>query len=432
MMKYITSVLALLLALGLCACTQKAPESTVASEEAAAPSNTTATEAPADAALYLIENGKTTYTIVRPEDCSDAVSKNTSTLHKRIKEKTGRSLKLNTDWYNTRQENPDLSGPEILVGQTNRPESIEVLASLPANSYTVTIRNEKLVILGTDNNLTALALFDFEERILNNTEKCRDGYLHFDEADAFTVTLDNTFSLKEMIEGNYRITSSSTKIAHTAKQGEYGVGQGSCSDGTYVYFILRNSGDTGSVITKHRLDDGSFVAVSKVLKLGHGNDMTYDAKNHRLVAAHGHSEGQILTLVNPDTLEFIRDINIPKGSGAITYNASRDRYAISQGGSTLHFLDGDFKWISSFTRTDNTGYTAQGMGSDDDYIYFPMSGSKDNVLVVYDWEGKYVDTLTVPVSHESESMFWINDTYYIAYNTNGEAVYETVFEIIYE
>ena len=432
MMKYITSVLALLLALGLCACTQKAPESTVASEEAAAPSNTTATEAPADAALYLIENGKTTYTIVRPEDCSDAVSKNTSTLHKRIKEKTGRSLKLNTDWYSPREANPDLGQPEILIGQTNRPETAEVLASLPANSYTVTIKNNKLVIVGTDTNLTALALYDFEEKILNNTDKCREDYLCFDEVDSFTVTLDDTFSLKEMIEGGYTITSRSEKIAHTAKQGQYGVGQGSASDGTYVYFVLRNSDDTGSVITKHRMDDGSFVGVSKVLQLGHGNDMTYDAKNNRLVVAHGHSEGQILTLVDPDTLALIKNVNIPRGSGAITYSVAKDRYAISQGGSTLHILDSDFKWIASYTRTDSTGYTAQGMGSDEDYVYFPMSGSKDNVLVVYNWEGKYITTIQIPVSHESESMFWVNDTYYIAYNTNGEAVYETVFEIVYE
>ena len=180
------------------------------------------------------------------------------------------------------------------------------------------------------------------------------------------------------------------------------------------------------------MDDGSFVAVSKVLQLGHGNDMTYDAKNNRLVVAHGHSEGQILTLVDPDTLALIKNVNIPRGSGAITYSVAKDRYAISQGGTSLHFLDGDFTWIASYTRTDSTGYTAQGMGSDEDYVYFPMSGSKDNVLVVYNWEGKYITTIQIPVSHESESMFWVNDTYYIAYNTNGEAVYETVFEIVYE
>lgn len=433
--KYITPALALLLTLGLCACGKEAPAQTTndtATDDTTATVTKAVPEAPADAALYLVEYGKTTYCVIRPEDCPDAISKSAATLYQKIKEKTGTMLKLNSDWYNPREKNPDLSKPEILVGATNRPETAEVLAALPENSYTVTLKNNKLVIVGTDNNLTALALFDFEEKILNNPDKCRKDYLRFDEADSFTVTLNDPFSLKEMIEGGYSITSRSAKIAHTQKQGEYSVGQGSASDGTYVYFVLRNSSDTGSVITKHRLDDGSFVAVSAVLKLGHGNDMTYDAKNHRLVVAHGHSEGQILTLVDPDTLALIRDIGIPKGSGAITYSVAKDRYAISQGGSTLHILDGDFKWIASYTRTDKTGYTAQGMGSDEDYVYFPMSGKSDNVLVVYNWEGKYITTITIPVVHESESMFWVNDTYYIAYNTNGEAVYQTVFEIIYQ
>ena len=431
--KYITLLAAAsVLLLCLAACGKE--EAPVITEESttSALTETTLPPAPADAALYIVEFGNTTYSVIRPDEAADTVTKGASTLYQKIKAKTGTTLKLNSDWFSPREENPDLDNPEILIGATNRPESSEVLAALPENSYTVTIKNNKLVIIGKDNNLTALALYAFEEKILNNTEKCREGYLCFDEADSFTVTLDAPVSLKLMIEGKYPLSSSSQKVAHTKKQGEYGIGQGSASDGTYVYFVLRNSGDTGSVITKHRLDDGSLVAVSPVLKLGHGNDMTYDAKNHRLVVAHGQSEGQILTLVNPDTLELIKDIGIPKGSGAITYSVAKDRYAISQGGSTLHILDADFKWISSYTRTDKAGYTAQGMGSDEDYVYFPMSGSKDNILVVYDWDGKYITTITVPVKYESESMFWVNNTYYIAYNTDGEALYETVFEIIYE
>ena len=437
MLKTYIKWLALPLTLALCLASCGRGDTPAADTTTASATDVTATTAaqttePAPIVLPLVENGETAYSVVRPDEASDAIAKGATALYQKIKEKTGTTVKLASDWYNTRAETPDLGGPEILIGETNRSESVEVLAALPENSYAVTIKNNKLVIVGKDNNLTILALYDFEERILNNADKCKEGQLLFAEEDSFTVTLSDPFSLKEMIEGGYKLTCSSEKIAHTQKQGQYGIGQGSASDGTYVYFVLRNSGDTGSVITKHRMDDGSFVAVSPVLKLGHGNDMTYDAKNHRLVVAHGQSEGQILTLVDPDTLELIKDIGIPKGSGAITYSVAKDRYAISQGGSTLHILDSDFKWIASYSRTDKTGYTAQGMGSDEDYVYFPMSGKSDNVLVVYDWEGKYITTIKVPVSHESESMFWVNDTYYIAYNTNGEAAYKTVFEIMFE
>jgi hypothetical protein len=427
-----------LVALCLCACgkTEESTQTTTAVSEDTATTTTavaeTTPEAPADAALYLVEYGKTTYSVVRADEPSAAIAGSASNLYQKIKDKTGVAMKLTTDWYSPREENPDLSGPEILIGVTNRPETAEVLESLPENSYAIVIRNNKLVIVGKTNALTELALYTFEEKILNNTDKCREGYLRFDEADNTTVTLDKPFTLGEMIKSGYKLSVDSVKIAHTQKQGQYGIGQGSASDGTYVYFVLRNSNDTGSVITKHRMDDGSLVGVSEVLKLGHGNDMTYDSKNHRLVVAHGHSEGQILTLVDPDTLALIKDIGIPKGSGAIAYCASKDLYAISQGGSTLHILDGNFKWVASYSRTDKTGYTAQGMGCDDDYVYFPMSGSKDNVLVIYDWSGNYVATVNVPMSQESESMFWVNGKYYIAYNASGEAVYETTFEIIFE
>ena len=435
MSRYIRPIVAaLLVASALCACgkTEEPAQTTAPADVTTTTTAATTPEAPADAALYLVENGKTTYSVIRPDETSAAISTSAANLYQKIKAKTGVTMKLASDWYNTRTENPDLSGPEILVGATNRPETAEVLASLPENSYAIVIRNEKLVIVGKTNALTELALYTFEEKILNNPDKCREGYLRFDEADNMTVTQATPFSLAEMIKGGYRISVDSVKIAHTQKQGQYGIGQGSASDGTYVYFVLRNSNDTGSVITKHRMDDGSFVAVSEVLQLGHGNDMTYDAKNHRLVVAHGQSEGKILTLVNADTLALIRDINIPEGSGAITYSVAKDRYAISQGGSTLHILDSDFKWVASYRRSDKTGYTAQGMGSDEDFVYFPMSGKTDNVLVVYDWNGKYITTINVPMSHESESMFWVGGKYYIAYNTSGEACYETTFEIIFE
>ena len=406
---------------------------TTGTESAGEVTTTVAIETePAQTSLIIMENGKSSYQIIRADEAPDSIKNGAVALVSAIKERTGATVMPASDWYNPRGETPTFDAPEILIGETNRPETAEVKASLPAHGYTITAVNNKLVILGTDNSMTALALYAFEERILDNAERCGEGKLIFDVADAITVTMDGALSVADMVKTGHPIATSSTKRVQTTVYREYNIGQGACSDGTYAYFVLRNGGDTGAVVVKHRLDDGSFVAVSEPLKLGHGNDMTFDTKNHRLVIAHGQSEGKILTLVDPDTLTLIRDIDIPKGSGAITYSVAKDRYAISQGGSTLHILDSEFKWIASYSRTDKTGYTAQGMGSDEDFVYFPMSGSKDNVLVVYDWEGKYITTITVSVSYESESMFWVNDRYYVAYNHGGESLYELVFELYYQ
>ena len=129
-----------------------------------------------------------------------------------------------------------------------------------------------------------------------------------------------------------------------------------------------------------------------------------------------------MTSIDPSNLSVKEQtIDIENGSGAITYSAQRDKFAISQGGKSLHFLDGELNLLTSFDRTDKTGYTAQGMGSDEKYIYFPMSGTDSNFIVVYDWEGNFVDQLLLDFPWESESIFWVNDTYYIAFNHENAA-----------
>ncbi len=420
--RILTALLALLLCLSAC---QGTPEATTE------PDNTSE-ETPSQITLDIVKDGESGYTVIRPEESAEYFTQSAVAFLSKVKSYTGKKLAVDTDWYRDGFKPLDPDAFEILIGATNRAETAEVLDSLPENSYAVAVKKNKLVIVGKNDDLTVLALRDFEKKILKNSDNCSEGMLTVSEEDSFTVTLDSPFGVKEMLEGGYDYVAVSKKVVQATKTDEYRIGQGSASDGTHVYFVLRNSDDSGSVIKKYRLDDGSFVAESAVLDLGHGNDMTYDTKNKRLVVAHGQSEGKILTIVDPETLAFVKDINISHGSGAITYNEKRDQYAISQGGKSLYILDGNFKLVASYSRVDSTGYTAQGMGSDDDFIYFPMSGSNDNKLVVYDWSGDYVATVTVPVDHESESMFWVNGKYYIAYNTNSEALYETEFKLIYE
>ena len=69
------------------------------------------------------------------------------------------------------------------------------------------------------------------------------------------------------------------------------------------------------------------------------------------------------------------------------------------------------------------GYTAQGMGSDDSFVYFPMSGSRRNILLAYDWDGNLVSNLNLDLPYESESMFYANGDYYVCYNHNGAVLY---------
>jgi hypothetical protein len=179
--------------------------------------------------------------------------------------------------------------------------------------------------------------------------------------------------VSSILEGSeeYTVSLQSTKIAVLEKTKEYVVAQGCCSDGKYIYGVIRKSDDSGVIIRKHKLSDGSYVATSEELFLGHGNDLTYDAKNDRIVCAQGQSLGGVLVFIDPHTLTITGSVELDTKAGAITYNEKTDRYAISRGGKTLEILNSDFEIIASYQRTDKTGYTAQGMGSDDHYLYFP-------------------------------------------------------------
>lgn len=356
---------------------------------------------------------------------SDSIYHSADSFRKIIKDKTGLTVKLTR----VRQTSGN-QAITFLIGDTPYEETAQVKDALPENSYAVQVIGRKIVVIGSNEILTVKALKEFCTRILDNPELTADGKLTVRPEDGFIVTLDAPYSIRDMVADVLTPTADYVEILHSPKQGQYGISQGAASDGTYVYIAMRNSDDTGAVIVKHRLDDGSFVAVSPVLKLGHANDMTYNTEKNLLVVAHGQKEGKILTLVNPETLEFIEDVNIEKGSGAITYNPSTNSYAISQGGKSLHILDADLKYVTSYERTKLSGYTAQGMGSDEAYIYFPMSGSGQNILDTFDWDGNRICQVILPTPHESESLFYVNGRHFVSFNYDGGTVYEIFFRAI--
>ena len=356
---------------------------------------------------------------------SDSVYHSAQNFSKILLAKTGLTVKV------TRVRNTG-SNPAVtfLIGDTPYEETALVKESLPENSYAMQLVGRKIVIVGTDPALTVKALKTFCDQVLNNPERVSDGCITVYPEDAFTVTLDQPYTVSDMMADGLNVTADYAELFHSSPYGQYGIAQGAATDGTYIYVALRNADDTGSVIIKHRMDDGSFVAKSEVLDLGHANDMTYNTAKNLLVVAHGQKEGKILTIVNPETLEFIEDVNIEKGAGAITYNPATNTYAISQGGKSLHMLDADLTYVISFDRTKPSGYTAQGMGSDEKFIYFPMSGSGQNILDTYDWEGNPITHIILPTPYESESLFYVNGRYFVNFNHQGAVVFEIFFRCV--
>ena len=371
---------------------------------------------PEDDTLLLAGDGASSFKMVYSSSRTNAEG-----LCAFFKDKTGADLPLVSD-------SSEASDFEILVGQCSRPESEEVQHDLDGTfGYSARVVGKKLVIAASDVTWTAFALRAVVKEIKNNYLEGKKVAIPKD----FKVQqlMDDPQMIARLIRQGYDFTLSPVLVLTHAPVDDIYVAQGAASDGEFFYFVLRNAGDTKAQVYKYRIKSGAFVAESPVFNGGHCNDMTYDAGRKQLMVAHGQSEGQILTPVDASTMEVLPNIKIPVGSGAITYNATRDSYAISQGGSTFYVTDSSFKVTLKTTRTDKTGYTAQGMGSDDSYVYFPMSKSKtDNVLVVYDWQGKFVTTLKIDLSIESESMFYAAGRYYVAFYA-GSKVGMQLYEV---
>lgn len=200
--------------------------------------------------------------------------------------------------------------------------------------------------------------------------------------------------------------------------------QGACTDGDYAYFAFMN----GSVchIAKYDAHSWEYIGKEQIINMGHSNDMTYNSDKDYLVVANNAPYYDIVTLIDPDTLAPIKDVKIDEDIYSIAYNASRKTYVVGLSGTyDFALLDSDFKVKDKFTGV-KTGYTRQGGDCDDDYIYFVQSGG-NNVLVVYDYSGKHVDTIPMTDSDEVENMFHIGGTYYTSLYYRGNSLYRIGF-----
>ena len=146
-------ILSLLLALLtvltlLCACK---PEEETPSEPVA----------PAVTSLNLIVNGKTDYVIVRDYQASEKVVSAVQELASSIKNNIGATVTVK-ECFSNREESSDVKAEkEILIGMTNRDESINTLSNMRSKDYTICAQGSKLVIGGggDDGTLSAIARF---------------------------------------------------------------------------------------------------------------------------------------------------------------------------------------------------------------------------------------------------------------------------------
>lgn len=213
--------------------------------------------------------------------------------------------------------------------------------------------------------------------------------------------------------------------------------QGSCTDGTYAYYLLHNSKTSRSKIVKVKRSSLKVVKVSAALDVGHGNDMTYNSNKKRIVIVHSTGKDpKALTSVNPNTLTVTQSqhITIPKKLAGgtetdaknataftgLAYSSGRRQYVVLLSHNyNFVVLDADMNPVRYVKVKKKNNYTMQGIDATDDYILVAQSPKsakqKYNIITVYDWDGNYISKINAKKGYEIESIYHVGSKYYAGF-----------------
>ena len=443
------------------AATAETSETTVTTTQTAAVSETVPDETVADEpildsnTLYIVNEGQTNYTFVLPTaslkkpggagvrknvstnkmeklstELDSAVATSTVELIAALAEKTGVEIPMTNDGATPAAQAGEY---EILIGLTDRPESIALHKKLKERTFAVQSTDKKLIIVGYDDNMTAKAI----QYCLNYYVIGWDSVGQVIESGIFTIPANmNAVSPAEPqtpantvhIGGEYTLKEA-TVFTEIAKDGNYKVMQGAATDGTYLYYCIENQALEAheSYIYKVDIATGKVVKRSKSLQLDHSNDMTYHPIRNQLVVVHNAPNRKLVSFVDVTTLEKVETVNIGREIFCMAYNVERDQYVVGlSGGQTFCILDGNFEYIREYSPVASTGYTTQGMTCDENFLYFAQSGA--NVVVIYDWDGYQVAIVPIEFTNiETENICIVGNDIYIGFyrSGNGGIVYKT-------
>lgn len=193
--RFLALLLSALMVLGcLTSCGGTAVETTVADTTIATEQTTTTAETTKPVEMLdLIANGATAYSLVRSEEASTEMIQRVTELRNQIKEITGASLSYGTDWIKRGTEVP-AQAKEIVIGTTNRPQTIAAQESIREKDFIITYDGERLVITGGNDESTMRAIdyfienyFDKEGKKLTVPDNLRDVIAHDYPIDGISI-----------------------------------------------------------------------------------------------------------------------------------------------------------------------------------------------------------------------------------------------------
>ncbi len=377
----------------------------------------------------LLVDGKAPARFIRPDKSPLSLTRGLSALYSSLTtEYPDAGFKVKSD-HLAPGEAP--AEKEILVGLTNREGAEEFNASVPANCFVIEVTETHIRIDGYNDSHVRLALEYFQKNYLAKDEQ---GNIRIPVGRYVSEPV--TLTVKDLVKETPTMKTSSSAFLNIPAIDGKRVMQGGCTDGKYLYAFMVNSGDSQTAyVHKINLETRETEKISKELKTDHSNDGTYVSKTNEIYICHNAPNRTKVTIIDADTLEYKKTITIPYSIFSIAYREDKDVFVLGiSGGQNFTVVDRETfrvnkEFVTSGDRfiVNSTGYTTQGVECDDQYIYFVQY--KQNVIIIYDWTGKFITRVNLDIQGcEPENISIVGDKFYIQCNNSswtGGIVYQS-------
>ena len=128
--------------------------------------------------IKLMVDGVSQYTLIRTDAAkSDTELKLMQRINRAVKAATGVEMAMDSDW-----DKKDLTKYEILVGNTNRPESTEILSSLGKYNFGIKVIGNKIVINANNEYSLTAGVEYFITEFIEKNGSMSEGYLSLPES----------------------------------------------------------------------------------------------------------------------------------------------------------------------------------------------------------------------------------------------------------
>lgn len=204
--------------------------------------------------------------------------------------------------------------------------------------------------------------------------------------------------------------------------------RGGATDGRYAYYSIserKSEKEARTKLVKLDMETWSVVGEKCPMNIGRATDIAYDPNKNQLVVTHGDKNA---SFVDPDTFEVIdtKELEIRIIQYGIAYDKAGERFIVGNSGYDSDVFDKDFGYVKRLRGLD--GHTRHGIECDRKYIYFLQSATRNNWIMVYDWDGDFVTKIAVPKPATGANLF-IKDNKFILACDNARAKTGDIYEL---